>query len=65
LDKDNIPLEKLTRHFETHNRSKGKSPATVYWYNRVLSYFDSYLKEHRLPDTLGYYISTMRGYRFR
>jgi site-specific recombinase XerD len=53
LEKDNIPLEKLTRHFETHNRSEGKSPATVYWYSRVLSYFHSYLREHRLPDTLG------------
>ena len=53
LDKDHIPLEKLTRHFETHNRSEGKSPATVYWYSRVLSYFHSYLKENKLPDTLG------------
>jgi integrase/recombinase XerC/integrase/recombinase XerD len=53
LEKDNIPLEKLTKHFETHNRSEGKSPATVYWYSRVLSYFHSYLREHRLPDTLG------------
>lgn len=53
LDKDGIPLEKLIRHFETHNRSEGKSQATVYWYDRVLSYFHSHLKENKLPDNLG------------
>ncbi len=46
LEKDNIPLGKLTRHFETHNRSEGKSSATVYSYSRVLSYFHNYLREH-------------------
>lgn len=53
LDKAGIPLEKLSRYFEAHNRSEGKSPATVYWYARVLSYFGSYLKQHRFPDSLG------------
>jgi hypothetical protein len=53
LDKANIPLEKLARYFEAHNRSEGKSPATVRWYSRVLGYFESYLKEHKLPDALG------------
>ena len=53
LEKDNIPLEKLARHFEAYNRSEGKSPATVEWYSRVLSYFDNYLNEHNMPSTLG------------
>jgi len=53
LEKDGIPLERLVRHFEAYNRSEGKSPATVYWYSRVLTYFGDYLKEHNLSDTLG------------
>jgi len=53
LEKDNIPLERLTRHFEAYNRSEGKSTATVEWYCRVLTYFSNYLNEHNLPDTLG------------
>jgi site-specific recombinase XerD len=53
LEKDNIPFEKLTQHFEAYNRSEGKSPATVEWYSRVLRYFDNYLNEHNLPSTLG------------
>lgn len=52
LKKDNIPLERLTRHFEAYNRSEGKSTATVEWYCRVLTYFSNYLNEHNLPDTL-------------
>ena len=53
LEKDNIPLERLARHFEAYNRSEGKSPATVEWYRRVLTYFGNYLNEHNMPSTLG------------
>ena len=53
LEKDNIPLERLTQHFEAYNRSEGKSPATVEWYRRVLTYFGNYLNDNNLPDTLG------------
>ena len=54
LEKDNIPLEKLARHFEAYNRTEGKSPRTVECYSRVLRYFGDYLKEHDHPDTLGH-----------
>lgn len=53
VQKDGIQLGKLAQHFEAYNRSEGKSPATVHWYCRVLTYFGNYLKEHNLPDTLG------------
>ena len=45
LVKDNIPLEKLARHFETYNRCEGKSPGTIEWYSRVLRFFRSYLEQ--------------------
>jgi len=53
LEKDNIPLEKLTRHFEAYNRSEGKSPRTVEWYCRVLRYFERYLEEQGHSTNLG------------
>ena len=52
LEKDTIPLEKLTRHFEAYNRSEGKSPKTIECYSSVLRYFAEYLRENGLPDTL-------------
>jgi site-specific recombinase XerD len=52
VDKGNIPLDRLAKHFEAYNRSEGKSPDTVIWYARVLRYFGDYLKERKLPDTL-------------
>ena len=52
MDKSDVPLEKLAKHFEVHNRSEGKSPATVYWYQRVLIYFQNFLRAQGIPDTL-------------
>jgi len=46
LEKGNISLERLARHFEAFNRSEGKSPRTVEWYSRVIAYFGAYLEEH-------------------
>ena len=53
LEKDNIPLEKLARHFEAYNCSEGKSPRTVEWYSRVLRYFMRYLEDQGHSTNLG------------
>ncbi len=53
LEKNNTPLEKLSRHFAAHNRSEGKSPRTVEWYERVLRYFQNYLEEQGQSAMLG------------
>ncbi len=53
MDKSSISLKKLVNHFEAYNRSEGKSPATIYWYSRVLTYFQNYLTEKKIPDNLG------------
>ena len=39
MDKGNLELEQLIRHFEVYNRSEGKSPYTVKWYNEALNHF--------------------------
>ncbi len=52
LEKGNIPLERLARHFEAHNRSEGKSPRTIEWYCRVLRYFQSYLEDEGYSTNL-------------
>ncbi len=53
LEKSGTSLDRLARHFEAHNRSEGKSPRTVEWYVRVLSYFQDYLKKEGYAATLG------------
>jgi len=53
LEKGDIPLEKLTQHFEAFNRSEGKSPRTVEGYSSVLRYFAEYLEENGLSNKLG------------
>lgn len=45
LEKGDIPLEKLARHYEAYNRSEGKSPRTIEWYSRVIAYLARYLKQ--------------------
>ena len=52
MQKGKIPLEKLAKHFETYNRSEGKSPKTVVWYSSILRYLGDYLKAQGLPDDL-------------
>ncbi|MBL7126556.1 MAG: tyrosine-type recombinase/integrase [Dehalococcoidales bacterium] len=53
LEKNGTSLEKLVRHFESHNRSEGKSPRTVEWYERVLRFFQNYLEEQDHSTKLG------------
>ena len=45
MDKSNVDLSLLTLHFEVHNRTEGKSPRTVGWYNEVLGMFIKWLGE--------------------
>jgi hypothetical protein len=53
MDNSNIELSVLIQHFEVHNRTEGKSPRTVGWYNEVLGLFLKWLKEKRMPTNLG------------
>lgn len=53
MNKNDIHLKDLIRIFDTYNRSDGKSPATLRWYNEVLNIFLSWLIETGRPVTLG------------
>lgn len=53
MDKSRLPLEKLIAYFETYNRSEGKSPRTVHWYNEVLHLFLRWLDDSGYPTALG------------
>lgn len=53
LDKGDIPLERLAQHYEAYNRSEGKSPRTVEWYSRVISYLAGYARQQGLSAQLG------------
>ena len=53
LEKDDIPLERLPRHFEAYNRSEEKSPRTIEWCGQVLRFFKEYLKEQSYTTRLG------------
>lgn len=52
MDKSDIELQVLIQHFEVHNKTEGKSPRTVEWYNQVLNMFLAFLREKGLPTTL-------------
>ena len=53
MEKDAIELSTLVKHFELYNRTEGKSPKTVDWYNQILKQFHRFLKESRKSTTLG------------
>ena len=38
MEKGNINLSRLIKHFESFNRSEGKSPRTLEWYTYVLEF---------------------------
>ena len=53
LDKDSVELSVLARDFELYNRTEGKSPRTVEWYNLTLRQFHRFLVESHKPTRLG------------
>ena len=52
MEKGNIDLSRLIQHFESFNRSKGKSPSTLEWYTYVLKFFRRWLEESGLSTAL-------------
>jgi site-specific recombinase XerD len=45
MDNESIDLNALVEHFELYNKTEGKSPKTVLWYNMVLTQFKRFLKQ--------------------
>ena len=45
MDKGEINLKDLIRYFDTYNRSDGKSPSTLRWYNQMLNMLLGWLNE--------------------
>ena len=52
MEKGNIDLSRLIKHFESFNRSEGKSPSTLEWYTYVLEFFRRWLEESGLSTAL-------------
>ena len=48
----NLELDKLVERFEVHNRSDGKSPRTVQWYNEALDLFLGWMRGEGLSTCL-------------
>ena len=46
-------LSVLFEYFEVHNRTEGKSPRTVEWYNQVLGLFYRWLRGREQSTELG------------
>jgi len=53
MDKSQTDISVLIHHFEVHNRTEGKSPRTVEWYNQVLGMFYRWLTKEGLSTSLG------------
>ena len=53
VEKDSIELSVLVRHFELFNRTEGKSPKTIIWYNQALTLFHRFLIESVKSIILG------------
>ena len=52
MDRSNIDLAVLIHHYEVHNRTEGKSPRTVQWYNDVLSMLHGCLESQGMSTIL-------------
>ncbi len=53
MDKSKTELSVFMQHFEVHNRTEGKSPRTVGWYNEALGMFTKWLKEGKSSTEIG------------
>jgi len=53
MNKGDFHLEDLIKYFDTYNRSDGKSPSTLLWYNGTLNMFLGWLVETGRPVILG------------
>jgi integrase/recombinase XerC/integrase/recombinase XerD len=53
MDKGDVPLERLVLQFEVFNRTEGKAPKTVAWYNHSLRLFSLYLEDKGYSSLLG------------
>ena len=51
-DAGQTDLQDLMGHFEVHNRTEGKSPRTVEWYNLALGKLRNWLIEQGEPTVL-------------
>ena len=52
VEKDSIELSALARHFELYNKTEGKSPRTIDWYNQALTLFHRFLIESEKSTSL-------------
>ncbi|MFC2021597.1 tyrosine-type recombinase/integrase [Chloroflexota bacterium] len=52
MNKGDIHLQELKKYFDTYNRSDGKSPSTLRWYDQTLNMFLGWLIETGRPVTL-------------
>ena len=52
MNTDKMELAKLAQRFEVHNKSDGKSPRTVEWYNQTLEVFGGWLAEEGMSTSL-------------
>ena len=48
----NFDITTFIKHFDVHNRTEGKSPRTVEWYNEVLQLFLGWLTKNGLSTGL-------------
>ena len=52
MNKGRLELKDLMEEFELHNRSDGKKPKTVRWYNQSLGIFLNWLREEGMSTRL-------------
>ncbi len=53
MDNDSIDISALVEHFELFNKTEGKSPKTILWYNMALTQFQRFLKQSDKSTLLG------------